>query len=165
MTERELRNHQALAADDRIIEWKQGKVQRWCVAAILQPLPPAFAKLDIPQLRGLSGCSYSARRLFLGSTARVAADLEAVWHAHATGKLLDLLFSNPDLTAVRWQSDEAEDTAVLAGFAERIMTQRERRLADLPPESAQRASAKLSELTNNGALAAALAELEPPPTG
>jgi hypothetical protein len=162
MTERALRKHQALAADDHIIEWKQGKVQHWSVAAIPQPLPPAFAKLDIPRLRGLSGCSYSARRLFLGSAARVVVDLEAVWHAHATGKLLDLMFSNPDLTAVRWQSDEAEDTAVLAGFAERIMAQRERRLAELPRESAERATAQLADLTNAGSLAAALAGLGPP---
>jgi hypothetical protein len=121
MTERDLRKNHALADGDRIIEWKQGRIEAWSVAGTRQPPPQAFAKLDISPLSGLSSCSYSSRRLYFGSNARLIADLEAVWHASSDGAVLRAVFSSPRLTAIRWRSDEAEDAAALASFAERIM--------------------------------------------
>lgn len=97
-----------------------------------QPLPRAFSRLDIPQLRGLSSCSYSAQRLFFGSNGTMFANLESVWHADSSGKVLRVLLSAPQLTLIRWRPDETEDDAELAGFAERIMAQLDRRLAALP---------------------------------
>jgi hypothetical protein len=129
------------------------------VAGSAQPLPRAFDKLDIPPLRGLSGCAYSSRRLFFGSLGRLVADLESVWHADSTGSVLRVVFSSPQLTVVRWRSDEAEDAVALASFAERIKAQRDRRLADLSSQSRQQAADQLAELRNNGLLAAALAEI------
>ena len=162
MTERELRKNHALADGDRIIEWKQGRIEAWSVAGTHQPLPRAFVKLDISPLRGLSSCSYSARRLYFGSNARLFADLEAVWHASSDGAVLRVVFSSPRLTAIRWRSDEAEDAAALASFAERIMAQRDSRLAEVPADARQRAAECLTELKLSGRLAAALAEPETP---
>jgi hypothetical protein len=122
----------------------------------------AFNNLDIPQLRGISSCSYSSRRLFFGSNGTVFADLESVWHADSSATVLRTVFSSPQLTVIRWRSDEAEDVAVLASFAERIMAQRDHRLAELPPVARQQAGDRLAELQRNGLLAAALAEPEAP---
>lgn len=158
MTEKELRKRDLLSAGDQVIEWKQGKIERWSVGGSAQPLPRAFRKLDIPPLRGLSGCSYSSRRLFFGTNGTLFTDLEWLWHADSSGKVLRAVFSWPQLVAVCWRSDEAEDAAALAGFAERICAQRERRLAELPQQTRQQAANGLTELRRNGLLAAALAE-------
>jgi ribosomal protein S18 acetylase RimI-like enzyme len=161
MTERELRKRHMLADGDKIAEWKQGKIERWWVEGAPQPQPQAFSKLDVPQLRGLSSCSYSSQRLFFGS-AGLAVDLEFMWQAEGSSKVLHVVFSSPQLTAVRWRSDEVENAEALAGFASRIRAQRERRLADLPAESRQRAADWLSQLERSGALASALTEARTP---
>jgi hypothetical protein len=132
------------------------------VAGTRQPPPQAFAKLDISPLSGLSSCSYSSRRLYFGSNARLIADLEAVWHASSDSAVLRAVFSSPRLTAIRWRSDEAEDAAALASFAERIMAQRDSRLAEVPADARQRAAEYLTELKLSGRLVAALADPETP---
>jgi len=162
MTEKSLRKHHALGADDQIVEWKQGKIQQWSVAGSPQPHPRAFNNLDIPQLRGMSSCSYSSRRLFFGSNGTVFADLESVWHADTSAKVLRIVFSSSQLTVIRWRSDEAEDAAALAGFSKRIMAQRDRRLAELSPAARQQAGDRLAEFQRIGLLAAALAQPEAP---
>jgi hypothetical protein len=162
MAERALRKNRLLDADDQLIEWKQGNLKRWCIAGLDQPIPPVLPKLDIPRLRGLSGCCYSSRRLFIGSRGRVIADLACVWRADTDGKMLRMVFSSQQLNVVRWQSDENEDAAALASFAERIKAQRDRRLAGLPTEGRQWAANQLAELQSSGILAAALDEPEAP---
>ncbi|HSR86480.1 MAG TPA: hypothetical protein VLM11_20085, partial [Streptosporangiaceae bacterium] len=160
ITEKYLRKRHVVAADDHLIEFKVGKVQHWAVAGSKQPLPPAHVRLDIRQLRGLSSCSYSAHRMFLvlGSEGIRFANLEFVWHADSRERVLRLVFSSPQLTVVWWEPDAGENEAALAGFAARIIAQRDRALAGLPPESRRRAADHLATLKRSGLLAAALAE-------
>jgi hypothetical protein len=160
-TEKHLRSDHVLAADDQIIELKAGQVRQWIMAGASQPIPPAYGKLDIPLLRGMCSCGYSKKRLIFGSKGTLFANLEFVWQADSCGRMLRVVFSSPRLNVVRWRSYEDEDDA-LAGFAERILTQRDGALASLPAESRQRAADHLAVLTRSGMLAAALAEQEAP---
>jgi hypothetical protein len=89
MTERALRKHDVLAAADHIVEWKQGKIERWWVEGSVQPMSRAFNKLDIPQLRGLASCSYSSRRLFFGSLGLLYFDLEFLCYGDRLTKAAD----------------------------------------------------------------------------
>jgi hypothetical protein len=163
LTERELRRRWALARDDHLTEWKQGKIEWWRVDGYEQPVPLALKMVDIGPLAGLASCSYSSRRLFFGSTGVLAADLEKVWRVESTANQLSVAFSAPSLTEVCWRSDEREDAAALAGFAGRILAQRERRLASLSPEARQQAADSISDLQASGALSAALAQPRPGP--
>ena len=164
MTEKKLRKRGALDPDDRLLEWKQGRIQRWSVAGKVQPLPRAFSKVDVPGLRGLAICSYSSQRLFVCSTGPLAliVGLESVWHADSSEKVLRLVFSAPQLITVCWQSDEGENAAALAAFAERIKARRDCRLACLPLQALGRAAAELAELERSELLDAAVAELGTP---
>ncbi len=156
MTEEGLRKRGALPAGDHLLEWRQGRVEYWSVGGAGQPVPRASSKA--PQLRGLVSCSYSSQRLFFGSKGTLFTDLEWLWHTGASGEVLRVVFSWPQLIVVCWRSDEAEDAGALAGFAERIGAQRERRLAELPQETRQQVANGLAELQRKGLLAAALAE-------
>ena len=64
MTESSLHKQGALAADDKFIEVNVGQIQEWSAVGAQQELPQPYAKLDIRKIRGMSGCGYSARRLF-----------------------------------------------------------------------------------------------------
>jgi hypothetical protein len=160
LTERELRRRNALAHGDRLVEWKQGKVEWWRVDGREQPVPSALA---LRPLAGLASCSYSSRRLFFGSTGELAADLEKVWRVESTANQLSVVFSAPRLTGVSWRSDEREDAAALAGFAGRIRAQRERWLAGQSPKARQQAADSMSDLEASGALPDALAPPGPKP--
>jgi len=152
MTENSLHKQGALAADDRLIEVKVGQIRRWSVAGSQQELPQPYAKIDIRKMRGVSGCGYSARRLFFLTNHMPAANLEHLWHADSQGRELRVVFSAPKLITV-WWGDDAIDAAEMAGFAERLMAQRDRALAALPPESRQLAAEYLALLERSGLLA------------
>jgi len=73
------------------------------------------------------------------------------------GKTLRVVFSAPKLITV-CRGDETEDAAELAGFAERLMDQRDRARAELPPESRQLAADYLVLLQRTGLLAFVLGD-------
>ena len=157
MTESSLHKQGALAADDRLIEVKVGQIRKWSVVGSQQELPQPYAKIDIRKMRGVSGCGYSARRLFFLTNHMPIANLEHLWHVTSQGRQLQVAFSAPKLITV-WWGDDALDPAELAGFAERLMAQRDRALAALPPESRQLATDYLALLQRSGLLAFVLAD-------
>jgi len=159
MTERSLRKHGALAADDQLIEVRIGKVEQWSLVGSKQPLPRPYAKVDIRQIRGVSGCGYSARRLFILTNGMPFANLEYLWHVDSQRRVLRVVYSAPKLITVSLR-DESDDAAALAGFAERLRAQRDRALAALPAEARQLAADHLAVLQRSGLLAAVLMERE-----
>lgn len=159
MTESSLHKQGALAADDHFIEVKVGQIQQWSVFGSQQELPQPYAKIDIRRLRGMSGCGYSSRRLFFLTNGMPMANLEYLWHVDSRGRELRVVFSAPKLTTV-WWGDDTEPAAEMAGFAERLVAQRDRALAELPPESRQLAGDYLALLQRSGLLAAVLTDRE-----
>ena len=157
MTESSLHKQGALAADDRLIEVKVGQIRKWSIVGSQQELPQPYAKIDIRKMRGVSGCGYSARRLFFLTNHMPIANLEHLWHVTSQGRQLRMVFSAPKLITV-WWGDDALDAAELAGFAERLMAQRDRALAALSPESRQLATDYLALLQRSGLLAFVLAD-------
>lgn len=150
MTERDLRKRHLLDHDERLVEWRQGRVERWWAEGRDQPLPPAFSRLDLSPLRGLASCSYSRRQFFLGGAGAVTAGLQSIWHAQSTAGVLTVTLSAPALTTFRWRPRRRGDAHDLSGFASRLRAQRERRLAELLPEERQRVAEHASELMRWG---------------
>lgn len=55
--------------------------------------PRLLIAMTEKELRGMSGCSYSSRRLFFGSKGTLFTDLEWLWYAGSSGKVLRTVFS------------------------------------------------------------------------
>jgi hypothetical protein len=116
-TERTLRKKHVLVGDERIVELKLGKIERWWAEGRDLPLPPAFRKLDISQRRGQSGCGYSARHFFFCGSRLLMAELELVWRLESRSGVLDVTLSLPQLATVQWRPDSRADADELTSFS------------------------------------------------
>lgn len=147
LTERELRKRGALDADEQIIEWKLGKILRLTLGGRDQPVPGADQRALPKQIRSLSGCCYSQRKLFFGSKASLYGDLAVVWHVDSADKVLRVVIATEQQpVVVWWRSGENENAEAVAEFADRIKAQRRTRLAELPLERRQGIEEQIARL-------------------
>lgn len=155
LTERELRKRGALDADEQIMEWKLGRVLRWTLGGKDQPLPGVLPR----KLRGFSGCCYSQRKLFFGSSASLYGDLAVVWHVDSADMVLRVVIATVEQpVVVWWRSGEGENAEAVAEFANRIKAQRATRIEGLPPEQRQGVERRIARFEGSQLLASLLAE-------
>jgi hypothetical protein len=160
LTERGLRKSGMLDADDQIIEWKLGRILRWTLGGKDQPVPDPRV---LRQIRGLSGCCYSQRKLFFATKVRLYGDLAVVWHVDSADQVLRVVIATEKQPAVVWwQSVEDENPEAAAELAGRIKAQRDTRLAGLPPEQREYWEIRIARLAGSQLLAGLLAEPGPP---
>jgi hypothetical protein len=164
LTERELRKRGVLDVDEQIIEWNMGRILRWSLDGKDQPVPGADARALPRQVRSLTGCCYSQRKLFFGSKGSLYGDLAVVWHVDSADQVLRVVIASKQVVPVvvwwRWGEDENAEAA--AAFADRIKAQRGTRLAGLPPEQRQGIEDNIARLAGSQLLASLLAEPGPP---
>jgi hypothetical protein len=168
LTERALRKQQYLEKNERIIEWKQGKIRRWRIDGSDQPIPGFHGLERIPIFSGLTSVSYSPRCLFFVGTDRMAvidlAFIVRIWHAEP--RSLCLIYSGFDeesdgsLVSIRWTSDENERLDDLRAFADRIRIRARDRRAGFSAEWQERIRNKVSEITAGARFESELALLD-----
>jgi len=170
ITERFLRKHHCLDKEDRILEWKQGKIRKWRIDGSNRTVPGFYGTERIPLFRGMASCSYSSRRMFFifGSNFLVA-DLSLISRLdNVARQSLRVIYSALDadstqhLVSIRWKSVELEDDEVLADFVARVGELREQRLSELPAEWQQWAANQSMRLEAAGVLESEMAHLDEP---
>jgi hypothetical protein len=167
LTERAIRKRHYLEKDERILEWKQGKIRRWRVDGSDQPIPKFHGLEHIPLLRGVTSLSYSPRLLFFVATDRLAvtdlAFIVRIWRA--APRSLCVVYTSFDEKSsggavfIRWDSDEHEHFDELVGFADRIRMRARDRLAGFPAEWQERMKKRVSEITGSAGFELELALL------
>lgn len=127
LVERKLRKANRLQPDDRLVELRVGTLLYTAYDGTPHVAPPRTA------IRAL-GCTYSARRLFFGGEGRIAADLADVVYVEARERELAVVYLSPEINEVRWRWMDSDQSQDLAAFAERIVAQRTRRVAEVGEE-------------------------------
>jgi hypothetical protein len=166
--ERSLRKRKYLEKDERILEWKQGRAQRWLINGADQPVPKFHGLERMPIYRGVTTLSYSPARLFIYGTDRLeVADLGFIIHIwYSAPRSVCVIYSTFDeqssgsLVSIRWDSDEIEPTEELVRFADKLRVRARDRRASLPAEWQARIESRLSEITESGRFEAELALID-----
>jgi hypothetical protein len=166
--ERFLRKRRLLDPGERILELKQGRVQRWLVDGSDQPIPKFHGLERIPTLKGVTTLSYSPSRLFIVGTDRFAgADLALIVRVCCTApRSLCLMYSTFEeqpagrLASIRWDSDELESFEELVAFADRIRVLGRDRRAGFSADWQARIDNRVSEITGSGRFESELAMLD-----
>jgi hypothetical protein len=151
--ERMMRRAGHLENDERILEWKQGRIRRWRTDGSDQAIPKFHGLERIPSFNGMARMCYSSRCLYLvGADQFSVTDLGfiiRIWHTEPQS--VCLIYSRFDLEsdgnvfAVRWDSDEPLDE--MAAFADRIRVRGMNRAAGLSAEWRERAKGRVAEIT------------------
>lgn len=168
LLERKLRGHRFLAADDHVIEWRQGWIRRWRVDGVEQPVPAFDLIRRAVTVGGMSSFSYSSRAVFLhfGSTF-LAADLALLRRLEAIGgRTVCMIYSSapPGLGSVQWTIGELEENdAQLAGLASRVLARQDSRLSEMGPEARRQISGELADLEAFGVIEAEFARASAQP--
>ncbi|MBO0822460.1 MAG: hypothetical protein J2P27_01220 [Actinobacteria bacterium] len=168
LTERWLRKRQFLEKDERILEWKQGKLRRWLVDGSNQPIPKFHGLERVPILSGVTSLSYSPRCLFITGTDRFAvtdlAFIVRIWSA--APRSVCVMYSTFGeqsagcLVSIRWDSDELESFDELVAFADRIRVRARDRRAGFSADWQARIERRVSEITDSATFESDLAELD-----
>lgn len=168
LTERALRKRNYLDQDERILEWKQGRVQRWLVDGSDKPIPKLYGLERIPILSGMASLSYSPRMLFfVGTDSMFVTDLAfivRVWHTEP--RSVCIIYSSFDdqsdgqLVSARWIWGERERFDEVTEFADRIRVRAKERLAGLTGEWQARVKNRVSEATASASFESELALLD-----
>ena len=166
LLERAVRKHHLLAGDDRIIEWRQGRIIRLRINGLDQPT------LSVPGLRGIalpggmSSLSYSAQSLFCVGRRIRAADLARVHRLESIGhdSLCVIYSAAPSrIVSVQWRSGEpGEHDSELAALAARIRDQRDRRLSEFSPQEREHVAREQADLEAFGLIEAEFAQVSAP---
>jgi hypothetical protein len=167
LIERELRKPEFLEKQERVIEWKAGRVRRWLVEGADQPPPKGRGLGRIPLLRGVTVLCYTPRSFFFVSTPIVTgsdlAFIVRIWHAEP--KSVCIIYLNysehPDgqVISVRWDS-QIEPFDEVIRFADRIRVRAGHRLAGFSAEWQERVKSRVSEITASASFESELALLD-----
>jgi hypothetical protein len=169
LAERRMRKSGHLRKDDRILEWKQGRIRRWRIDGSAQAIPTFHGLEHIPIFNGMMAINYSSCCLFLiGAGGRIwmtdLAFIIRIWHAAPQSVCLIYSNFNPEYdgntVAVRWDSGSDEPLDELAAFADRIRVRGRDRLDGFPAEWQERAKSRVAEITANGRFESDLALLD-----
>lgn len=167
-TERALRKNRHLEQNERLLEWKQGKIERWLVDDSDQQLPKLYGLERIPVLKGMASLSYSPRCLFFAGGDRLAvtdlAFILRIWGAEPRSVCMIYSAFRPtddgSLVSIRWHCDEREGFYDVAAFADRIRVRARARLETLPPEWQDRIRNRASGVTASPGFVSQLGALD-----
>jgi hypothetical protein len=108
-------------------------------------------------------CCFSSRRVYFPH-AKVIIGLERVWQVESWGTDLSVVFSaGEELTAICLLADGIATVEQVTDFADRLLAQRDRQVAELPEDAQRQFGSWSADLERRGVLDAALAELVPQP--
>jgi len=169
LLERALRGHRLLAEDDRIIEWRQGRIVRLRINGLDQPVRSAPGLRPAGMPGGMSSLSYSARSLFCIGRRMRAADLARVHRLEGIGDDSVCVIASADpsrLLSVQWRTGEpGEHDAELALLVARMLAQRVRRVSALSPQQRGQAAREHADLAAFGLIDAEFAQISAPAGG
>jgi hypothetical protein len=168
ITERMLRKSGHLQQDERIIEWKQGRIERLRVDGSDQPIPKFHGLERISIFSGMTRMSYSPWRLLIygpgGIWATDLAFIFRIWHAEP--RSVCLIYSTYDaesagsLVSMRWEFAEIEPLDKITAFADRIRMRARARLAGFSAEWQERIKDRAAEITSSASFASELTQLD-----
>jgi hypothetical protein len=168
LLEKALRKRHLLGDDDRIIEWRQGRIVRLRINGLDQAILSLRGR-QAPARGGMSSLSYSARSLFCIGRRMRAADLARVHRLEGIGhdSLCVIYSAAPSrILSVQWRTGEpGEHDAELAALITRIWDQRHRRLSELSSHERERVERERADLEDFGLIEAEFARISAPADG
>jgi hypothetical protein len=126
LAERRMRKSGDLKTDDRILEWKQGRIRRWRIDGSDQAIPQFHGLERISIFNGMMAINYSACCLFLiGAGGRSwmtdLAFIIRIWHAAPQSVCLIYSRFNPESDENQTAARRPQPRTVMGRWLNRLL--------------------------------------------
>jgi hypothetical protein len=169
LMERSLRKSSLLGKDEKLLEMRQGQIQRWRIDGSDQPIPTNHGLERVSMFSGLTNLSYSENRLYMYTTDNRILTTELgfilrMWVVEP--RSIALIYSSfppvddGSLVSVRWENGESKRSEQVTALADRIRMRGRARRVGFTADWRERISGREAELTASGRLEAEIAALD-----